>query len=373
MNLIQNCPKVRIIADSISIHGHRLTTFEVEYWRSIHAELMTHRAFSRNAGSSRAMPALTIIENCKASPWGPVSWGKNQPGMQAGEHNEALVQIPHHLTMSFGLFAKAIYDNEAYLGMAVANRAIHVDAPTAWHFSAWLAGEMSGAFNDAKFHKQIVNRITEPYSPIKVLITATDFANFFALRDHPDAQPEIQQLAKLMKLEYERSEPMPRTVGEWHMPYIGDGDYRMAYNYLNAQDRRYFTYTDGSGRERTDYRSGFPKPSEVNRLLLKISVARCARVSYKAFDGTVDIEKDLKLFKQLVESQPVHASPTEHQAMVLPEIKLYTKEGPENASLQDPYSREPREFTFYGEPGWWSNFTGWGQYRKTIPNETVKG
>ena len=80
--------EVEIVADSISSHNKRITTFKLRYWRGIHAEFMTHRVFSRNAGSSRARPSQAIIDQVRNDPWGPLEWGVNKPGMQAEEEVE---------------------------------------------------------------------------------------------------------------------------------------------------------------------------------------------------------------------------------------------------------------------------------------------
>lgn len=291
-----------IIADSISEHGVRLTTFQLRYWRPIHSELMTHRVFSRNAGSSRARPSQAIIDQVRNEPWGPIHWGANQAGMQA--HAE----------------------------MLPVNRE---KAKCSWRIAATHAAEQAEYLVGLGAHKQIVNRLLEPFTYIDVVVTATDYANWFALRDHEDAQPEIRQLAQLMRAAYDASVPTLLQEGEWHLPYITEDDWKAAERHCQI------------GRITRD----MPSYREKLEVVRKISVARCARVSYKAFDGTVaPIEKDLALFEQLLVSQPLHASPAEHQAT--PDMKVIG--------------------------GWFSpqlhgNFTGWRQYRKMLPNEFVAG
>src|SRR3990167_7019338 len=155
-----------IVADSISRDGHRITTFELEYPRFIHAEFMTHRHFSTNAASSRAIPVKTQLQTIKGNTAHPIHWGANQAWMEARNH-----------------------------AILFADR-----------------------FNDAKYHKQIVNRLTEPFSHIKVVCTATEYDNFFWLRCHPDAQPEIQELANQMFALRKESVPDVLEEGEWHLP-----------------------------------------------------------------------------------------------------------------------------------------------------------
>ena len=317
----------KIVLDSISPDGVRLTTFQLCYWRPIHSELMTHRVFSRNAGSSRARPSQKIIDQVRDAPWGPIHWGINQPGMQA--HAELTGED---------------------LAQAKAN----------WHVAAYQAANAAEIMLKNSVHKQIVNRLLEPFTYIDVLVTATDYANWFALRDHKDAQPEIRELARLMRFEYEQSIPTVLQGGRWHLPYITEDDWTMVHA-LCKEGR--ITRDEPTYREKLQY-------------ILKISVARCARVSYKAFDGKVaPIEKDLQLFEDLLVSQPLHASPAEHQAT--PDTMRWVQsievaspqaydDGDDNEDLLDTSEQ-------YTNPQLHGNFRGWCQYRKMLPNEYVAG
>jgi hypothetical protein len=238
---------VKIIEDSINPHnGVRLTTFQLRYWRSIHGEVMTHRVFSRNASSSRAIPIKTFLKQVWNDPAGPIHWGKNQAGMKAREE----------LTGFKKWFVQKTWN---FTGKVVCSL-------------VWLANKIASP------HKQTLNRLLEPWQYISVVLTATDFDNWFELRDHPDAQPEIQELAKAMRDAMDNSVPITRT---YHLPYVTQGE---RYNH----------------------------PIEE---LFKLSSARCARVSYLTHDGrTPSCEKDIKLYNDLVGSVPIHASPTEHCA-----------------------------------------------------------
>jgi hypothetical protein len=267
-----------VIEDSISLAGIRLTTMQIKYPRMIHSEFMTHRVFSRNASSSRAIPILVMLRNTAADMAEPSQWGSNKPGMQAGKN-----LIGWRLKLARMLWRSAGH--------------------TAIFFARRLA--KTGA------HKQIANRIVEPWSHISVVVTSTDWANWFALRDHPDADPTIQELARAMSLAMEESSPMSLLKGQWHLPYI------------SSNERKVFD----------------------NRTLARWSAARCARVSYLTHDGkTPSALNDERLWVQLVESQPVHASPTEHQA------------------APDPlYVQSKRN----------GNFRGWRQHRKMISGEAI--
>lgn len=277
--------QAKVIEDSVSPEGIRLTTFQLRYPRFIHSEFMTHRVFSRNASSSRAIPILRMLRNTVSDMAMPVAWGRNQGGMQARTE----------LTGFRRWVAKQI-----------------------WKLAGYSAAMFSYLMYQTGAHKQIANRITEPWSHISVVVTATDWQNFFYLRDHEDADPTIRALAAEMKAAFDASEPKKLEVGEWHLPYVLD------YERENA-------------------------PVEE---CIKISVARCARVSYLTHDGGHTIlEKDLALHDALVVTDPKHASPAEHQAT--PD-KMWTRKR-------------------WGHPQEHGNLRGWRQYRKTLPGEAIHG
>lgn len=273
--------RARIIADSRAPDGTRLTTFQLFYHRMVHSELLTHRDFSRNSSSSRAIPVERMIGWVETDPAVPVEWGKNQKGMQAKE---------------------LLSEEDAAKALAVWLRAR--DSMIA-HTKELLA---------LGVHKQIANRLLEPWHHIAVVLTATRFSNWFALRHHHGAQPEIRVLAAMMEKEYRASTPHDLKPGEWHLPYVHLAE--MQSLPLEAQ--------------------------------LKCSVARCARVSFMNHDGTNPIvEKDIKLHDDLAVQEPLHASPTEHQATPLAEGESAAR-----------FSGNLRK--------------GWKQYRKTLPNECVE-
>lgn len=257
---------VTVIADSISRGGSRITTIQATYWRGIHAELMTHRAFSRNASSSRAIPVSTVLKQVWSNPAGPLHWGKNQAGMQAkGEISPWRKRLGR---MLWGAAAK-----------------------TACVF-AWSMMKLG-------VHKQVANRLLEPFQYITVIITSTEWQNFFELRCHPDAQPEMQVLANRIRSAMDNSFPMELETGEWHLPYIKEGDWKRARAYLRKANPQ----------------QAKPSDEDVLHVLIKCSVARCARVSYLTHDGLIpSIFKDLALHDKLVVARPRHASPAEHQA-----------------------------------------------------------
>ena len=240
--------KASIIKHSISPAGKEIVTYELRYPRFIHGEVMTHRVFSRNAMSSRAIPVIKMIKQVWSDPAMPVYWGANQAGMQAA------VELA-----GWRLWA----------------------AKALWKTAAKVACVFAWGFNKIGLHKQIANRILEPFQWMTTLVTATEWDNFFELRDHPDAQPEFRFLAKMMRIERQLSKPTLLKLGEWHLPYVG----QIAINTYGIT------------------------------IALKLSTARCARVSYLTHDGLEpNFAADIALFNRLAASRPIHASPLEHQA-----------------------------------------------------------
>ncbi|WP_323016373.1 FAD-dependent thymidylate synthase [Castellaniella sp.] len=280
--------QANVIADSISGDDVRLTTLQLQYPRFIHGELMTHRVFSRNASSSRAIPVARMIRQVEDDPAFFVHIGKNQPGMQAREAVDERT-------------AK-VFERE-------------------WRELAKISGDFATRWSKhLGIHKQCVNRVLEPFQWMNTIVTATDWENFFELRCHPDAQPEMQALANVIKDAMWRSAPVELTQDQWHLPYVFAG------NDVNESGYNF-------------------------ELARKCSVARCARVSYANHDGSEpDIEKDVALFDKLVGSRPLHASPAEHQAT--PDRKL--KNGR------------------WAHPELHGNLTGWIQFRKQLEQQIWK-
>lgn len=295
-----------IIADSVSsVNEKRITTFELEYPRFIHAEFMTHRMFSRNAASSRAIPVEKVLGQVTNNPAMPIHWGKNQKGMQAQEELDQL-----------------------------SKEGVELDWKVACNYSLFQAGSMQskGA------HKQIINRILEPYQFIKVVCTATEFDNFFWLRCHADAQPEIGELADCMYKARQQNTVFIQELnpGEWHVPYV---DYTKTLGYTIPVDG--------------DYENG--RIDLTVEEALQISSSCCAQVSYRILDQSLDKAK--KIYKMLVESKPVHASPFEHQATPI-ENKL------------DWWETKGATHIDKHENVWSGNFKSWIQHRQLIENNT---
>lgn len=295
-----------IIKDSINSNtDDRLTTFVVTFPRFINAEVLRHRMLSFNSASSRAIPSKKLIADVMENPAVPVFWGKNQAGMQAYEELDD-VDMKHYVwvTDPQARFSdKLISDRE--------------QAKRWWLDARDRALDYVKVLSELGLHKQIVNRITEPWQNITLIISGTEWQNFFKLRASAYAQPEFKELAYIMLELYNNNIPIVRTPdvsSRWFSEKIHNGDWHLPYE------------------------SNMP-PGILPLEKIQISVARCARVSYLTQDGTIDKEKDFELYDRLTTSG--HFSPCEHVA--LPVVNS----------------------EFYG------NFKGWKQYRKFLPVENA--
>ena len=241
-------PSARVVADSVSLDGVRVTTVEATMHRFMLAELNTHRVFSRNSASSRAIPVARQIERVLDDPAMPVEFGGKQAGMQAGPPLEG--------------------------------DALDV-ARAAWLDARDAAVEAARQLAALGVHKQVVNRLLEPFMWHTVIVTSTDWDGFWLQRCSPLAQPEIRIVADAMRDAVGSSTPVPVEPGSWHLPFITEVD-----------------------------RSEVPDVG----VLQKISSARCGRVSYLNHAGRRDLDDDLRLYARFVDAQPAHASPLEHVA-----------------------------------------------------------
>lgn len=300
-----------IVADSISdvVDDKRIITYVLEYPRFIHSEFMTHRLFSRNAASSRAIPVKKVIELVENTPAMPIHWGMNQAGMQAKEELTGLC-----------------LETTQFEWVSASKNAM------------WSATRL----NTLGAHKQIVNRILEPFQMIRVVCTATEYDNFFYLRYHADAQPEIAELARVMWEAREQSIPEELQPGEWHVPFVNTS--------RDAAGKRYYW----------NFISDTEKVEISLEDALKVSASCCAQVSYRKTDTS--LEKALDIYNKLVTMKPVHASPTEHQATPMENIF-----GEDYVDVEIRPQKGVTHNDIKGN-GWSANFCGFIQYRQLIPD-----
>jgi thymidylate synthase ThyX len=344
----------KILLDSISETGKRLTTFEVTFPRIVLAEFNTHRMFSRNSASSRAIPFSKQLKRVMEDPFIPERFPINGKGMQPGGYYEP-TSIDHQKATEVWLKAR--------------DQVIEQAKKLVGEDYAWLEDSkhdfVGGGYpRYLHVHKQIANRLLEPFQWHTVIVTATEFDNFFKLRTHTDAQAEIKTIADLMYKHYHfkdsgYAEYQPKLLksGEWHLPLVSNEDISHVSHYLGYGDK-YLTwnhYTDALGKI----------AEEFLEILKQISVARCARVSYLTHDGIRDIVKDLELFERLKTSG--HFSPFEHVA----QPSFYIVGDPENAArdYSRGYSRSLDNKYFDLRNG---NFVGWRQMRQDLLNENCE-
>ena len=238
--------KAEVICHSVNQHGDELVTFVITYPRIILAELNTHRMLSRSTASSRAIPIKKQIEKVGNNCFYPSWWGASQKGMQANEELEVN------------------YQNEAV---------------NEWEEASRYAMRYAAKLDLYGVHKQIANRMLEPFSYVTTIVTATDWANFFKLRAHKDAQPEFMVLAFRMLDALVNS---VATKTDSHIPF---GDQM--------------------------------EPGLTEDEKMRVACARCARVSYENFSGSRNSKEDLRLADSLIHSG--HMSPFEHVATAFPQ------------------------------------------------------
>lgn len=279
----------KVVADSINESGNRITSLVVVIPRIVLAELNTHRALSKNSASSRAIPFKKMAKMVEENPFIPIAFQKDHKGMQGTEY------FTEEEIKKNGIV-------EEWLGAR--DYALH----------------RANALHEKGVTKQLVNRLLEPFMYHTVLITATEWENFMALRNHEDAEIHIKEAAVKILEALNSSTPKLLKKDEWHIPFGDDLDY----------DRVSKMYSENN----------IVPDKLIRGLMVEIATARCARVSYLNFEGKDDYEADVKLHDQLLDSG--HMSPFEHCAQA--------KDGN----------------TISG------NFVGWFQYRKLYQEENRK-
>jgi thymidylate synthase ThyX len=272
----------KIVADSIA-NNVRLTTLALHYPRFILPEVNTHRIFSRSTSSSRAIPTSKLIEQVETVPAMPVYWGENKSGMQADKVCEKVEE-----------------------------------AKICWVAASKKAAHWAKILAEYKVHKQVTNRVLEPYLFVNTVVTATEWDNFFRLRLDAAAQPEFRALAWAMKIAMDNSTPTNLVLGEWHLPFT----------------------------------EGLNENIETMQL---VSAARCARVSYLNHDGSKStVAKDVQLANQLLADR--HMSPLEHQASPM---EYVCGQGHHKLQWEKGITHVDREDNF-----WSGNLRGWVQFRQ---------
>ncbi len=325
--------RAEVVADSTSNAEIRLISVEVTMARFVLAELNTHRVFSRNSASSRAIPTEKQLKRILSKPYTPREWGQNAAGMSSREilsDNEA--ETADRLWLA-ARDCMVVYANRLNGGLESIKDPELQDILRDKELDKDYGSDI---LTDSKVHKQFVNRLLEPFMYHTVLITATEWNNFFALRINEAAQPEIRRAAELIQKAIDESKPEKLDDKELHMPYIDD-----------------------------ELRHGFEP-----EVLKKVATARAARLSYlnqarhkesltKGKSVREIIQEDVNLHDHLVSSG--HMSPLEHVATPFTCMNWKNIADVKMVLRPDHYLHESLEFH--------GNFRGWHPYRKEILHE----
>lgn len=311
----------KVVADSINENGNRITTFEIEYPRIVMSEFNTHRAVSKNSSSSRAIPVSKMLEHTLEKSVKPVYFGSKQSGMQAGR--ELTGEVLH-------------------------------EAEQTWYYALNKAVDAAKVLDRLGAAKEVTNRLVEPFQLVKVVCTATDWDNYFNLRLHPDADPNICMLAYKMYEVMGYSEPQLIYDGEYHVPYVKALRDETGSLFYYDSDDNYLTLADA----------------------IKLSAASCASVSYRT-EG-ITLEKADKIFDMLINAEVIHASPFEHLATPVKKKYLSQETFDISVNIKNSVNLSDRPETW--EDGVThmnrqgqlcsGNLTGFVSYRQMLPNNT---
>lgn len=321
----------RIVAKSVSAYsGQEIITWEYDAPKCILAELNTHSIMVRNAQSSRAVPVSKVLEQIRTNPVTPIHWGKNQAGMVAHEENENRV---------------VIWDLEPEY------RTYDLNREDAWYHAACLAADNMKAFNDAGYHKQIVNRIGEAFTFVRGVITATEIDNFFHLRYHKDADPFMQELAECMWEAYEQAEAEVLYEGEWHTPYVPH--IRDCMGNMMYLQKEFVPIMDGKT---------YPISTLSLEQALMTSSAACGQVSYRKLDTSEETVE--RVWNNLMGGDIIHASVTGHQATPMKDYDWDDGYNMDSLQLTDGVTHLDHKGNY-----WSAQFKHWIMHRKLIAGE----
>jgi thymidylate synthase ThyX len=311
--------KAEVIAASRNTHGQRITTMLVTFPRIVLAELNTHRMFTRNSASSRAIPFKRMLAAVEDNPFVPLRFQKQHSGMQGTEYWEG---DDHEFRKNLWLRAR--------------RRAV----------------EGALDLDHAGTTKQLCNRLLEPFAWHTALITSTEWENYFALRANEAADIHIEHLAQLMLEAYNTAEVKQLQPGQWHMPF---------------SDK--LPWVD---QELAD---GFTAHGQVSKVFdesvaLKVCTARCAQTSYTLLgddEKPLDVPKLIALHDRLARAG--HWSPFEHCAKAMDRHEYYH-------NVRGYFERHTSELDMLNKDsdmyGWCGNFQGFIQYRKLFTDENRK-
>lgn len=404
-----NLISAEVIADSLNQFGERITTLKLVFPRIILAEFNTHRMFNRNSASSRAIPFKKIVKMVQETPFIPIAWQKYHIGMQGTEYLSKTEKFNLNSFVSSCIDTlntknkgskeyeqeKKRVEEKVNLITGLLSSYVHETKTLDewWLFARDKAIEAASILYVFDVTKQLCNRLLEPFMYHTVLVTATEWNNFFELRcpqyiditqenisyksrkEFIDSfnerkltglpkkeldlkwlqinkgQAEIHMMALAEKIYDAVNESTPKQLqaGEWHIPFGDNIDEKIIEDIILKNSPVF--------------------ESDINDFKIKIAVARCARISYETLGDNpeVNYEKDIKLHDDLLEMK--HMSPFEHCAVVMNEENYYsyiktTKAKSFTISNNDDiYIDGPISFK---DCGWSRNFKGFKQYREII-------
>ena len=318
--------RVEVVLKSINtLSGTKMMTLRCHYPRIIHAEVKTHSQLKTNSASSRAVPVRAMNESILNDVAMPVRFGANQGGMKdKGVEHDGRVYHPSHM--------------------------VNFNGRNAWQVVADEAVGWSDALDEAGYHKQICNRLTEPFQWMDVVMSGSEWANFLWLRCDEDADPTLQVLADLCLQAYLHDSWDELGEGDWHLPFV------QYWRCPKTNKQLWYTY-DVNGDD-------IDLTLEEAQL---VSMSVAAQASFRKADAT--LEKALKIKDKLFGGRKVHASPSEHQAKVVREPYIWPCEETDYPSCTDLYDM-PDGITHITKDGRYGsgNLIGWIQLRQLIDN-----
>lgn len=347
----------KVLADSISDHDHRLITVEVTFPRYLLSEFNTHRLFSRNSASSRAIPPEKQLTRLLDDPFIPHTFWTRAKGMGqdeplGGDERDRAEEVYLQARTKAMREALCLITDPGTVAGVTSNYFVPEDGLR--HLIQMVAEVVSGdkliPSHWLNVSKSTVNRLLEPFMWHTVIVTSTEWENFFTLRCPPGyevdpkfpAEPEIQRTALAMRKVMRASVPNDLTTGEWHAPLVEGG------------------YVGKIVEESDDFY--WPR----------VSAGRCARVSFDTHENTEEESKSLARAEGLEKSG--HMSPFEHVATPFTEAEWKVRDRMVQTALTEAdlsYGRvEPRVFKqLIEQVEFCGNFRGWTQYRKLVPQE----
>ncbi len=384
--------QAKVIADSKTPTGERLTTLEVIMPRYILAEFNTHRMLSKNSASSRAIPLRKMLLEVIHRPFIPYAFQEDHKGMQGTTYlnDEYEFSLSEFMGKAKDFITGTDSDESLDFYVNIVNQYKHkrLTLKEWWLLARDKAVEVVTLLSVFGVTKQLANRLLEPFMYHKVLVSGTEWENFFNLRcpeytlvskdkeketvgykswkdfsityhlnseishteilEYNKGQADIHMMFLAEAIYDAKNESIPKELKEeeWHIPY-GDN--------MNTDElAKAIHKTSGSFS------------TTLEEAQCKISIARCARLSYQTLgdNPVIDYEKDLQLYEVL--SKSGHWSPFEHVAKVMTphEYRNNIKGIAENKGDDDfKFMVIPEKAT-----GWCRNYRGFIQYRELLDN-----